>query len=95
MTDLIVIPARFGSTRLPGKPLVRIAGRTLLERVVRVAQDAAGIAGACAVVVATDDSRVADHAQTLGCAVAMTACTISSGSGRACAAAAARTGSRR
>lgn len=89
MTDLIVIPARFGSTRLPGKPLVRIAGRTLLERVVRVAQDAADIAGACAVVVATDDSRVADHAQTLGCAVAMTACTISSGSGRACAAAAA------
>ncbi|WP_267414517.1 MULTISPECIES: 3-deoxy-manno-octulosonate cytidylyltransferase [unclassified Sphingomonas] len=90
MTDLIVIPARFGSTRLAGKPLVHIAGRSLLERVVRVAREAAVLAGDCAVVVATDDPLIADHAGTLGCAVAMTSPAISSGSGRACAAAAQR-----
>lgn len=90
MTDLIVIPARYGSTRLPGKPLVPIAGRTLLERVVSVARRAAGIAGDCAVVVATDDPRIADLAATLGCEAAMTSAAISSGSGRACAVAAMR-----
>ncbi|WP_010219030.1 3-deoxy-manno-octulosonate cytidylyltransferase [Sphingomonas sp. PAMC 26621] len=90
MTDLIVIPARFGSTRLPGKPLRRIAGYSLLERVVRVARAAAEIASDCDVVVATDDSRIADHAEALGCPVAMTAREISSGSGRACAAATTR-----
>ena len=39
-TDLIVIPARYGSTRLPGKPLVEIAGQTLLARVVALARAA-------------------------------------------------------
>jgi len=90
MTDLLVIPARFGSTRLPGKPLVRIAGHTLLARVARVARRAAAMAGSCDVVVATDDHRVAAHAEELGCDVAMTATQISSGSGRAYAAAAMR-----
>ena len=85
--DLIVIPARFGSKRLPGKPLIEIAGYTLLERVVRVARKATDIASQCDVVVATDDPRIAAHAQTLACEVAMTAPEISSGSGRACAAA--------
>lgn len=87
MSDLLVIPARFGSKRLPGKPLVTIAGRTLLERVVRIAQEAAALAGNCEVVVATDDPRIAAHAQGLGCEAAMTSPDISSGSGRACAAA--------
>jgi hypothetical protein len=41
MRALIVVPARFGSTRLPGKPLLPIAGRTLLQRVHAVAQAAA------------------------------------------------------
>ena len=85
--DLIVIPARFGSKRLLGKPLIEIAGYTLLERVVRVARKAAGFARRCDVVVATDDPRVAAHAQTLDCEVVMTSSDISSGSGRACAAA--------
>jgi 3-deoxy-manno-octulosonate cytidylyltransferase (CMP-KDO synthetase) len=85
MRDLIVIPARFGSTRLPGKPLVKIAGVSLLERVVKVARDAAEIAGRCDVVVATDDQRIAAHAQAIGCEAAMTSRDISSGSGRACA----------
>jgi 3-deoxy-manno-octulosonate cytidylyltransferase (CMP-KDO synthetase) len=90
-TGLIVIPARFGSKRLPGKPLIRIAGRTMLERVVAVARTAAAMAGDCAVAVATDDARIFDHAHALGCEAIMTASGISSGSGRACAVASART----
>ncbi len=86
--DLIVIPARIGSKRLPAKPLIQIAGRTLLERVIGVARQAARLAGDIKVLVATDDSRIADHAGDLGCAVAMTSEDISSGSGRALAAAA-------
>jgi 3-deoxy-manno-octulosonate cytidylyltransferase (CMP-KDO synthetase) len=85
--DLIVIPARFGSKRLPGKPLIQIAGRTLLERVVAVARRAAGLADRCEVVVATDDERIEAHARTIGCPVVMTDGAIASGSGRACAAA--------
>ena len=89
-SDLVVIPARYGSTRLPGKPLIAIAGRTLLERVVDVGRRAVAMAGDAELVVATDDPRIADHGRDLGCAVAMTATAIGSGSGRAHAAAAAR-----
>ena len=88
--DLIVVPARFGSTRLPGKPLLRIAGRTLLERVVATARAAAAQAGGCEVVVATDDDRIADHARELGADVAFTSPDLESGSARAHAAAKAR-----
>lgn len=87
---LIVVPARYGSTRLPGKPLLPIAGRTLLERVATVARTAAQLAGGCEVVVATDDARIADHARALGVDVAMTAAELDSGSARACAAARSR-----
>ncbi|WP_019833876.1 3-deoxy-manno-octulosonate cytidylyltransferase [Sphingomonas sp. PR090111-T3T-6A] len=89
-TDLIVVPARFGSKRLPGKPLVRIAGRTLLERVVHVAREASRVAGDIDILVATDDPRIEAHARDLGCAAVMTASDISSGSGRAYAAALSR-----
>ena len=88
--DIIVIPARFGSTRLPGKPLLPIAGRTLLDRVVAIARTAAAQAGDCEVVVATDDERIAAHGRELGVDVAMTAADLDSGSVRAFAAASAR-----
>ena len=88
--DLIVVPARFGSTRLPGKPLLQIAGRTLLERVVAVARAAADLAGGCDVVVATDDARIVDHARALGIEVTLTDTALDSGSARAFAAAQAR-----
>jgi 3-deoxy-manno-octulosonate cytidylyltransferase (CMP-KDO synthetase) len=88
--DLIVIPARFGSTRLPGKPLIEIAGRTLLDRVVAVARAAAAIAGDVEILVATDDARIEAHARELGCDVVLTDGAITTGSGRACAAAATR-----
>lgn len=88
--DLLVIPARFGSSRLPGKPLIEIAGRTLLARVVDVASRAAARAGGVELVVATDDERIARHARDLGCAAVLTDSAISSGSGRAYAAASRR-----
>ncbi len=88
MRGLIVVPARYGSTRLPGKPLLYISGHTLLERVVAVAKVAADLAGRCEVVVATDDDRIAAHATELGVDVAMTAAELNSGSSRAYAAAA-------
>jgi len=87
VADLIVIPARYGSTRLPGKPLLPIAGRTLLERVVAVARGAAAQAGNCTVVVATDDQRIAEHARDLAVRAVMTPASLDSGSARAFAAA--------
>jgi 3-deoxy-manno-octulosonate cytidylyltransferase (CMP-KDO synthetase) len=51
----VVIPARFASTRLPGKPLLEIGGRTMIQRVV----EQAAASGADEVIVATDDARIA------------------------------------
>lgn len=90
MRALIVVPARFGSKRLPGKPLAIIAGRTLLERTVDIARAAARARDDVAVVVATDDARIAAHAGAIGVAYAMTDTAISSGTGRALAAAVAQ-----
>ena len=58
----VLIPARFASTRLPGKPLADIAGKPM---VVRVAENARK-SGAARVVVATDDGRIADAARAHG-----------------------------
>ena len=85
--DLIVIPVRYASTRLPGKPLRPIAGRTMLERVFANGNHAARLADNCELVVATDDERIADHARALGAKVAMTEPSLDSGSARTYAAA--------
>ena len=66
---LVVIPARYGSTRFPGKALADLAGRPLI---VRVAEAAEGIALADAVVVATDDERIAEAVFSAGFACEMT-----------------------
>lgn len=63
-----LIPARYASTRFPGKPLADIAGKPM---VVRVAELAAR-AGAAQVVVATDDARIRDAVQAHGVAACMT-----------------------
>ena len=85
--DLIVIPARWGSSRFPGKPLAPIAGQSLIARVVDLARRAVRDRAETHIVVATDHAGIAAHVDALGCAVAMTDPAIASGSGRALAAA--------
>ena len=74
----VVIPARYGSTRLPGKPLLDIGGRAM---VVRVAEQAR-LAGADEVIVATDDERVAKAVDGTGFAAVMTDPNHGSGTDR-------------
>lgn len=74
MSVVIVIPARFASTRYPGKPLVELRGadgqaKTLIRRSWEAASAVQGVAR---VIVATDDARIADHAAGFGAEVAMT-----------------------
>ena len=64
----VIIPARFASTRLPGKPLMEIAGKLMICRVVECAQNSA----AKTVTVATDDNRIARAVQSFGGDVVMT-----------------------
>jgi 3-deoxy-manno-octulosonate cytidylyltransferase (CMP-KDO synthetase) len=63
MKAVIVIPARWASTRFPGKPLAMIAGVSLIQRVYDRAQRAKR---SNAVFVATDDRRIADHVAAFG-----------------------------
>jgi 3-deoxy-manno-octulosonate cytidylyltransferase (CMP-KDO synthetase) len=74
----IVIPARYGSSRLPGKPLRRLAGRTLIEHVHRVAL----ASGAEYVVIATDDARIVEAAEGFGAEVCLTSAAHASGTDR-------------
>lgn len=74
MSVIIVIPARYASTRYPGKPLAQLKGATgqsmsLIERSWRAATAVSGID---AVVVATDDERISDAATAFGADVVMT-----------------------
>lgn len=74
----VVIPARFASTRLPGKPLADINGIPMVARVAAQAE----LSGALEVVVATDDSRVVDAAESHGHRAVMTRVDHQSGSDR-------------
>ena len=76
---LAVIPARFASTRLPGKILANIAGRSMIEHVYRRAAAARLVH---AVVVATDDERIARAVQAFGGAAIMTRADHVSGTDR-------------
>ena len=79
MTGFIVaIPARYASTRLPGKPLLPLAGEPMIRHVVRRAQ----AAGAAQVAVATDDARIAAALEGTGATIAMTRADHPSGSDR-------------
>ncbi len=83
MDALIVIPARWGSTRFPGKPLVRIAGETLIGRVIGRAKQSAR---AAAIWVATDDERIAAEAVRHGVSATMPSGVFESGTDRIAAA---------
>ena len=78
-TAVAVIPARFASTRLPGKPLIDLGGLPMIVRVVEQVQRTPGLA---AVIVATDDTRVRDAVERHGGAAVMTAETHRSGTDR-------------
>lgn len=79
MKAVIIIPARYGSTRLPGKPLAKIAGKTLLHRMWSIAQSVQRVDG---VYIATDDDRIKAHAESFGAQVLMTAVDIPNGTER-------------
>ena len=68
MSVLIVIPARYASTRYPGKPLVELRGATGQARslVQRSWEAACAVQGASRVVVATDDDRIRQAAEGFG-----------------------------
>ncbi|WP_136255389.1 3-deoxy-manno-octulosonate cytidylyltransferase [Onishia niordana] len=79
MSDFVaVIPARFASSRLPGKPLLDIAGEPMVVRVWRQAL----ASQASRVVVATDDTRIREVAEAAGAEVVMTAADHPSGTDR-------------
>ncbi|MBK9045315.1 MAG: 3-deoxy-manno-octulosonate cytidylyltransferase [Bacteroidetes bacterium] len=79
MKVLGIIPARFGSTRFPGKPLAKIHGVTMIERVYRRAKLANSLND---VIVATDDQRIYDHVVSFGGKVMMTSDQHPSGTDR-------------
>ncbi|WDF54086.1 3-deoxy-manno-octulosonate cytidylyltransferase [Mucilaginibacter sp. KACC 22063] len=79
MTILGIIPARFASTRFPGKPLVDIAGKSMIRRVYEQAKKCSSIAE---VVVATDDERIYEHVLGFGGKVVMTSDEHQSGTDR-------------
>jgi 3-deoxy-manno-octulosonate cytidylyltransferase (CMP-KDO synthetase) len=74
----VIIPARYASTRLPGKPLADLAGKPMVVRVAERAQRA----GAQRVVVATDDSRIESAAQAHGIAACLTRADHATGTDR-------------
>ncbi len=74
----VVIPARYGATRLPGKPLLEIAGTPMILHVLRRAQES----GAEEVIVATDDARIAAVVERAGGLVCLTRHDHRSGSDR-------------
>lgn len=74
----VVIPARYGSSRLPGKPIIEIAGRPLIQYV----YERACASGAHSVVIATDDERVRLVCASFGADVRMTAPAHASGTSR-------------
>lgn len=79
MRILGVIPARYASTRLPGKPLVDIGGKSMVQRVVEQACRATSLHD---VVVATDDARIVAHVEGFGGKAVLTSPQHPSGTDR-------------
>jgi 3-deoxy-manno-octulosonate cytidylyltransferase (CMP-KDO synthetase) len=80
MSDVLaVIPARWGSTRLPGKPLAMLWGKPLVQH---VWERASSITGVDRLLIATDDERIASAARAFGADVVMTSRDCASGTDR-------------
>lgn len=84
MSVLIVIPARYASTRYPGKPLVELKGATGLSKsLIRRSWEAAqSVSGVDRVVVATDDDRIKAASEAFGAEVVMTSSDCTNGTER-------------
>ena len=78
MSFTVVIPARYASTRFPGKPLVELAGKTMVQHVYERSLES----GASRVIVATDDPRIESVAKRFGAEVCMTSADHPSGTDR-------------
>ena len=76
---LVIIPARWASSRFPGKPLAKIAGVPMIQRVVMQADKAKCVSE---VIVATDDSRILDFINNIGGSAIMTSSDHQSGTDR-------------
>jgi len=74
-----IIPARYASTRFPAKPLIDIAGQTMIQRVYQQAKHASSLDE---VIVATDDQRIFDHVKSFAGNVIMTDAAHQSGTDR-------------
>ncbi len=81
MKGLGIIPARFGSTRFPGKPLVEINGKSMIRRVIDQAKKCKSLQE---VWVATDDERIFKHVEEYGCKAFYTSENCNSGTERIC-----------
>jgi len=79
MTAVGIVPARYASSRFPGKPLAKIAGVPMIQHVVEGARAATQLRD---VLVATDDTRIADACRAFGASVVMTAADHPSGTDR-------------
>ena len=69
MKVVAIIPARYESTRFPGKPLAMIRGKTMIHRVYSQVSLCPQVSRVC---VATDDTRIAENVETFGGCVIMT-----------------------
>ena len=78
MNFSVIIPARYASTRLPGKPLVDIDGKPMIQHVYERALDS----GATRVCIATDDERICQAAEAFGAEAIMTSTSHPSGTDR-------------
>jgi 3-deoxy-manno-octulosonate cytidylyltransferase (CMP-KDO synthetase) len=79
MKILGIIPARYASTRFPAKPLIDIAGKTMIQRVYEQAKQCALFSK---IIVATDDDKIYDHVLQIGGDVMMTSTTHQNGTER-------------
>ncbi len=74
-----IIPARYGSTRFPGKPLIDIGGKSMIQRVYEQSLKSTSLKK---IIVATDDERIAEHVLNFGGEVSITSSTHQSGTDR-------------
>ncbi len=79
MKYIVIIPARYEASRLPGKPLIKIAGVPMIERTYRQCLKAVPNTS---IIIATDDDRIKDHCEAIGANVVMTSTDCKTGTDR-------------